>query len=127
MKVNRMISCSICFREESENPKVWARICINKLAELAKESTTMRRLLDPMLVYFDIGKHWPPLNGLALIVLSDMAYFVKGSGKPLYCVISIYEANKFFVSYAIQLSALDENLVLLISSSLSIYIQEMSK
>ncbi|XP_039143938.1 protein SEMI-ROLLED LEAF 2-like [Dioscorea cayenensis subsp. rotundata] len=67
-------------REESENPKVWARICINKLAELAKESTTMWRLLDPMLVYFDIGKHWPPRNGLALIVLSDMACFVKGSG-----------------------------------------------
>ncbi|KAJ0979921.1 hypothetical protein J5N97_015395 [Dioscorea zingiberensis] len=67
-------------REESETPEVWARICIQKLAELAKESTTMRRLLDPMLVYFDTGKHWPPWNGLALIVLSDMAYFVKGSG-----------------------------------------------
>ncbi|KAM0954487.1 putative armadillo-like helical protein [Dioscorea sansibarensis] len=71
---------SMLTREDSESPEVWARICINKLADLAKESTTMRRLLDPMLVYFDTGKHWLPRNGLALVVLSDMAYYVKSSG-----------------------------------------------
>jgi hypothetical protein len=53
---------------------------VQKLAELAKESTTMRRILDPMLSYFDMKKQWAPQHGLAFIVLSDMAYLEKSSG-----------------------------------------------
>lgn len=67
-------------REERESPQVWSHICVQKLAELAKESTTMRRVLDPMLSYFDKKKEWPPRHGLALLVLSDMAYPEKISG-----------------------------------------------
>lgn len=67
-------------REECENPEVWARICIQRLAELGKESTTMRRVLDPMFVYFDGGRHWDARHGLALHVLSDMSYLAKSSG-----------------------------------------------
>ena len=51
------------------------------MVELAKESTTMRRVLDPMFVYFDTGSHWVPRQGLALVVLSDMSYFVESMGK----------------------------------------------
>jgi len=50
------------------------------MVELAKESTTMRRVLDPMLVYFDFRQHWAPERGLAMIVLSRMAYFMENSG-----------------------------------------------
>lgn len=50
------------------------------MVELAKESTTMRRVLDPMFVYFDTGRHWIPRQGLALVVLSDMLYFVESMG-----------------------------------------------
>ncbi|KAK6911653.1 hypothetical protein RJ641_023746 [Dillenia turbinata] len=63
-------------REEIETPKVWAQICVQRMIELAKESTTMRRVLDPMFVYFDTGHHWSSRQGLALVVLSDMTYFV---------------------------------------------------
>lgn len=64
-------------REEIETPKVWAQICVQRIVELAKESTTMRRVLDPMFVYFDTRKHWVPQQGLALVVISDMTYFVE--------------------------------------------------
>ncbi|GJT24056.1 protein semi-rolled leaf 2 [Tanacetum coccineum] len=64
-------------REEAESPKVWAQICIQRMVELAKESTTMRRILDPLFTYFDTNRQWVPPNGLGLIVLSDMAYFVE--------------------------------------------------
>uniref|UniRef100_A0A0E0KCU2 Uncharacterized protein n=1 Tax=Oryza punctata TaxID=4537 RepID=A0A0E0KCU2_ORYPU len=77
-------------REERESPEVWAHICVQKLAELAKESTTMRRILDPMLSYFDKKKQWAPRQGLALLVLSDMSYLEKSSGNEqliLTCVI----------------------------------------
>ncbi|XP_023730669.1 protein SEMI-ROLLED LEAF 2 isoform X3 [Lactuca sativa] len=68
---------SLLTRDEAETPKVWAQICIQRMVELAKESTTMRRILDPMFVYFDTNRHWVPPRGLGLIVLSDMAYFVE--------------------------------------------------
>lgn len=71
---------SLLTREEIETPKVWAQICIQRMVELAKESTTMRRVLDPMFVYFDTGRHWVPRQGLALVVLSDMSYFVESMG-----------------------------------------------
>ncbi|XP_066381318.1 protein SEMI-ROLLED LEAF 2-like isoform X1 [Miscanthus floridulus] len=67
-------------RDERDSPEVWSHICVQKLAELAKESTTMRRILDPMLSYFDMKKQWAPRHGLALLVLSDMAYLEKSSG-----------------------------------------------
>ncbi|KAK3147444.1 hypothetical protein QOZ80_3BG0282450 [Eleusine coracana subsp. coracana] len=67
-------------RVERESPEVWSHICVQKLAELAKESTTMRRILDPMLSYFDMKKQWAPQRGLAFLVLSDMAYLEKSSG-----------------------------------------------
>ncbi|OVA16780.1 hypothetical protein BVC80_1543g235 [Macleaya cordata] len=72
--------CSLLTREEIETPRVWAQICIQKMVELAKESTTMRRVLEPMFIYFDTGRHWVPRNGLAMAVLSDMTYFVENSG-----------------------------------------------
>ncbi|KAM3229210.1 hypothetical protein ACQJBY_060236 [Aegilops geniculata] len=67
-------------REERESPEVWSHICVQKLVELAKESTTMRRILDPMFSYFDMKKQWAPRHGLALLVLSDMSYPEKSSG-----------------------------------------------
>lgn len=71
---------SLLTREEIDTPRVWAQICIQRMAELAKESTTMRHVLDPMLVYFDSGHHWVPRQGLAMIVLSDMSYLLESAG-----------------------------------------------
>jgi hypothetical protein len=68
-------------REQPESPEVWARECVQKLGEMAKESTTtMRRVLDPMLIYFDFEKQWAPRHGLALLVLSDMSFTEKSFG-----------------------------------------------
>lgn len=40
----------------------------------------MRRVLDPMFGYFDSGRHWVPQQGLAIMVLSDVLYFMDSSG-----------------------------------------------
>lgn len=40
----------------------------------------MRRVLDPMFVYFDLGRHWIPQQGLAMMVLSDISYLMESSG-----------------------------------------------
>lgn len=94
---NNMIICSLpqkkdsnmLTREECENPKVWSQLCIQKLAELAKESSTMRMILDPMFTYFDMHKHWAPKHGLALNVLLNMACLSKISGNEQFILIAL--------------------------------------
>ncbi|XP_028791403.1 uncharacterized protein LOC114747268 [Neltuma alba] len=76
-------------REEIEKPEIWAQICIQRMVELAKESTTMRRVLDPMFVYFDSGRHWHPQHGLAMMVLSTMAYFTDNSENQVLILASL--------------------------------------
>ncbi|KAL3696176.1 hypothetical protein R1sor_010252 [Riccia sorocarpa] len=67
-------------RIETETPKVWSQICVQNMARLAKEATTVRRILDPMFRYFDTGTHWDPEKGLALAVLRDMQHSMEKSG-----------------------------------------------
>ncbi|KAJ0253150.1 hypothetical protein HA466_0122270 [Hirschfeldia incana] len=67
-------------KEETEMPKVWAQICLQRMVDLAKESTTLRRVLDPMFSYFNSRRQWTPPNGLAMIVLSDATYMMETSG-----------------------------------------------
>ncbi|CAL4914071.1 unnamed protein product [Urochloa decumbens] len=82
-------NASALTRDERESPEVWSHICVQKLAELAKESTTMRRVLDPVLSYFDLKKKWAPRHGLALLVLSDMAYLEKSSGNEQFILTAV--------------------------------------
>lgn len=51
---------------------MWAQICIQHMAQLANEATIVRCVVEPMFIYFDIGKHWSPVDGLALAVLCNM-------------------------------------------------------
>ncbi|CAN1356771.1 Protein SEMI-ROLLED LEAF 2 [Linum perenne] len=71
---------SLLTGDEIEQPRVWAQICIQGMVDLAKDSSTMRCVLDPMFVHFDTGHHWAPQQGLALMVLSAMSYFLENSG-----------------------------------------------
>ncbi|KAG5149384.1 hypothetical protein JHK82_016265 [Glycine max] len=80
---------SLLTREEIEKPEIWAQICIQRMVELAKESTTMRRVLDPIFVYFDSRQHWAPQKGLAMIILSRMAYFMENSGNQRLILASV--------------------------------------
>ncbi|XP_063937421.1 protein SEMI-ROLLED LEAF 2 isoform X2 [Daucus carota subsp. sativus] len=76
-------------REEVETPKVWVQICLQRMVELAKESTTMRLILDPMFVYFDMGQHWVGRHGLALMVLSDMSYYMEYPGHQQFLLTAV--------------------------------------
>ncbi|KAK9000373.1 hypothetical protein V6N11_080875 [Hibiscus sabdariffa] len=40
-----------------ETPKAWVQICIQKMVELANESTMLHQILDSMLLYIDSGQH----------------------------------------------------------------------
>ncbi|CAK9238619.1 unnamed protein product [Sphagnum jensenii] len=64
-------------REEMEMPSVWSQVCLQNVASLAKEATTVRRMLEPMFRYFDKGRHWSLQHGLALAVLGDIQLFME--------------------------------------------------
>lgn len=50
------------------------------MAKLAKEATTIRRVLESLFRYFDNGNFWAPEHGLALSVLLDMQLLMESSG-----------------------------------------------
>lgn len=50
------------------------------MAQLAKEATTVRRVLESLFRYFDDGELWSPQYGLALSVLMDMQLIIEKSG-----------------------------------------------
>lgn len=68
-------------RDTSKSPKYWSRVCLQNMAALAKEATTVRRVLEPLFRNFDAGNHWLPENGLACAVLSDMQSLIEKSGE----------------------------------------------
>jgi hypothetical protein len=76
-------------REETEDPKVWSKVCLQNMAKLAKEATTVRRVLEPMFRIFDTGKHWSPQHGLALCILYDMQQLMERSGHSTHLLLSM--------------------------------------
>ncbi len=82
--------CMESGREEMEMPSVWSQVCLQNVASLAKEATTVRRMLEPMFRYFDKGRHWSLQHGLALAVLGDIQLFMEKTGQcwtNKFCVI----------------------------------------
>ncbi|XP_048232034.1 protein SEMI-ROLLED LEAF 2 isoform X3 [Ricinus communis] len=75
--------------EESKNPTFWSRVCLHNMAQLAKEATTVRRVLESLFRYFDDGDLWSPQHGLALSVLLDMQLIIEKSGQKTHFVLSI--------------------------------------
>ncbi|KAL6647892.1 hypothetical protein ACP70R_015329 [Stipagrostis hirtigluma subsp. patula] len=72
----------------SENPAQWARVCLRNMADIAKEATTVRRVLDPLFRLFDNQDCWSPENGIALSVLQEMQKLMDKSGQNGHLLLS---------------------------------------
>ncbi|KAG8044560.1 hypothetical protein GUJ93_ZPchr0069g33268 [Zizania palustris] len=72
----------------SENPAHWARVCLHNMANIAKEATTVRRVLDPLFRLFDSHDYWSPENGIALSVLQEMQMLMDKSGQNGHLLLS---------------------------------------
>ncbi|KAJ4833340.1 hypothetical protein Tsubulata_000564 [Turnera subulata] len=75
--------------EDAKKPAFWSRVCLHNMAQLAKEVTTVRRVLESLFRYFDNGDLWSPQHGLALSVLQDMQLIIEKSGHNTHFVLSI--------------------------------------
>lgn len=67
-------------REDVQNPCFWSRVCLHNMAKLAKEATTMRRILESLFRYFDNGDLWSTKHGIAAPVLKDLQFLMDKSG-----------------------------------------------
>ncbi|KAI5389399.1 protein SEMI-ROLLED LEAF 2 isoform X2 [Lathyrus oleraceus] len=75
--------------EDAVNPGFWSRVCIQNMAKLAKEGTTVRRVLESLFRYFDNANLWSPDHGLALSVLLDMQSIIENAGQNTHLLLSI--------------------------------------
>uniref|UniRef100_A0A0A0K606 Uncharacterized protein n=1 Tax=Cucumis sativus TaxID=3659 RepID=A0A0A0K606_CUCSA len=75
--------------EDAQNPEFWSRVCLRNIAKLAKEATTMRRVLESFFRYFDNGSLWSPKLGLGLSVLLDMQLMMENLGHNSHFMLAI--------------------------------------
>ncbi|KAL7120531.1 hypothetical protein ACP275_02G128100 [Erythranthe tilingii] len=73
---------------DARSPKFWSRVCLHNMAKLATEATTVRRVLEALLCYFDRSNLWSPDHGLALPVLLDMQSIMENSGNNTHFLLS---------------------------------------
>ncbi|KMZ64572.1 hypothetical protein ZOSMA_35G00270 [Zostera marina] len=70
--------------EETKNPSFWSRVCINNMAKLAKEATTIRRVIDSIFRYFDHENLWSSQYGPSLSVLYDIQVAMEKYGMDVF-------------------------------------------
>ncbi|RWW63183.1 hypothetical protein BHE74_00029655, partial [Ensete ventricosum] len=75
--------------DETRNPNFWSRVCVHNMAKLAKEATTVRRVLESLFRYFDNNSSWSRQNGLARYILLDMQLLMEKAGQNTHLLISI--------------------------------------
>lgn len=78
--ISRSLIIIFSNREDASSPTFWARVCLHNMGKLAKEATTVRRVLESLFRYFDDNNLWAPECGLARSILVDMQYIIEQSG-----------------------------------------------
>lgn len=54
------------------------------MASIAKEATTVWRVLDPLFRLFDSHNYWSPENGIAFSILQEMQALMDKSGAKFF-------------------------------------------
>ncbi|KAK4272528.1 hypothetical protein QN277_021072 [Acacia crassicarpa] len=75
--------------EDAKNPCFWSGVCLNNMANLAKEGTTVRRVMESLFRYCDNGNSWSMAHGIASSVLKDMLLIMDNMGKNSHVLLSM--------------------------------------
>ena len=68
------------YRDTTKDPTYWSKVCLHNMAKLAKEATTVRRVLEPLFHNFDSENHWSSQKGIASSVLMYLQSLLAESG-----------------------------------------------
>ncbi|XP_074320048.1 protein SEMI-ROLLED LEAF 2 [Silene latifolia] len=70
--------------DASKSPSYWSKVCLHNMAGLAKEATTIRRVLEPFFHTFDNEDYWSLERGLACsVMMYMMLLFEEGDNSHL--------------------------------------------
>ncbi|KAK1412920.1 hypothetical protein QVD17_34524 [Tagetes erecta] len=75
--------------QDAKSPCFWSRVCLHNMAKLAKEATTMRRILESLFRCFDNENLWPASRAVAFPVLKDMQTIIDESGENMHFLLSV--------------------------------------
>ncbi|KAJ0093087.1 hypothetical protein Patl1_26346 [Pistacia atlantica] len=75
--------------DTSKSPSYWSTVCLNNIARLAKEATTVRRVLEPLFHHFDVENHWSSDTGVASSVILYLQSLLEESGGNSHLLLSI--------------------------------------
>ncbi|KAI3692753.1 hypothetical protein L6452_32575 [Arctium lappa] len=95
LDVNKMITNVVNFKTDvpmgdaHKSPSYWSSVCLHNMAHLAKEGTTVRRVLEPLFHSFDAEKHWFPEKGLAFSILKYLQLVLEESDDKAHLLLSI--------------------------------------
>ncbi|XP_047319149.1 protein SEMI-ROLLED LEAF 2 [Impatiens glandulifera] len=70
-------------------PSYWSKVCLRNMAQLVKEVTTVRRVLEPLFHDFDVEKSWFSEKGLAHSVLTYMQMQLEEAGLSSHLLLSL--------------------------------------
>ncbi|XP_020586388.1 uncharacterized protein LOC110028750 [Phalaenopsis equestris] len=88
-RLKNKADCAALLSDVSRSPSYWSRVCLQNMVNLAKEATTMRRILEPIFCIFDEGNYWSPDKGIAISVLSFVQELMEKSGQNNHLLLSM--------------------------------------
>ncbi|KAK7325073.1 hypothetical protein VNO77_29132 [Canavalia gladiata] len=75
--------------DTTKDPAYWSKVCLYNMAKLAKEATTVRRVLEPLFHNFDTENHWSSEKGIACCVLMYLQSLLAESGDNSHLLLSV--------------------------------------
>ncbi|RDX99298.1 Protein EFR3-like protein, partial [Mucuna pruriens] len=75
--------------DTAKDPAYWSKVCLYYMAKLAKEATTVRRVLEPLFHKFDTENQWSSEKGVASRVLIYLQSLLAESGDNSHLLLSI--------------------------------------
>ncbi|KAK7312409.1 hypothetical protein VNO77_36237 [Canavalia gladiata] len=75
--------------DTAKDPTYWSKVCLYNMVKLAREATTLRRVLEPLFHYFDTENQWSSEKGVATHVLVYLQSLLAESGDNSHLLLSI--------------------------------------
>lgn len=103
MKPTVMVPKPLCvhifYRDTAKDPTYWSKVCLYNMVKLAREATTLRRVLEPLFHYFDTENQWSSEKGVAAHVLMYLESLLAESGNPALFSDTIFLKNICFLLF----------------------------
>ncbi|XP_057456269.1 protein SEMI-ROLLED LEAF 2 isoform X2 [Lotus japonicus] len=74
--------------DTSKDPTYWSKVCLYYMVKLAREGTTLRRVLEPLFHHIDTQNQWSSEKGVAARILMYLLSLLEESGDKSHLLLS---------------------------------------